>query len=353
MLRAMAERRAAGQAASLPRRVYCIWAARSLGEFKMLDAPLLDAAAQPSSWLHLRLHHTVGQSARSLQVAPLAPAMTARFSFVERDEGFSGDTENGGSSSGQHSSTSKEVQLAKGELGLERSSADGSTSSGSEGLSTARRPAGMPPRQRLVHPHREAGVSPYFWSLLRPLQPKSFGAAHLATVYLLTYLGAFCAALLAASYASQNVQQWQAGMLYCGLLTAMALGLPYGLAVFPVHMARYMRAAAAARRGGPESQPELVAPFQDEVDEPLLLERGTLRLRGSGAALPVHVGRPDFEGLLQEVSDECPPGCSVMGVYAAGPKGLNTAVQLAVSRLNGRRSTGSTYFELHFETTEL
>ena len=44
MLRAMAERRAAGQAASLPRRVYCIWAARTLGEFKSLDAPLLDAA---------------------------------------------------------------------------------------------------------------------------------------------------------------------------------------------------------------------------------------------------------------------------------------------------------------------
>lgn len=45
----------------------------------------------------------------------------------------------------------------------------------------------------------------------RPLQPKSFGVAHLAAVYLLTYLGAFCAALLAASYASQNVQQWQVG----------------------------------------------------------------------------------------------------------------------------------------------
>lgn len=62
-------------------------------------------------------------------------------------------------------------------------------------------------------------------------------------------------------------------MLYCGLLTAMALGLPFGLAVFPVHAARYLRASAAARRCGPEAQPELVAPFQDEVDEPLLLVR--------------------------------------------------------------------------------
>lgn len=182
-------------------------------------------------------------------------------------------------------------------------------------------------------------------SAYRPLQPKSFGAAHLAAVYVLTYLGAFCAALLAASYASQNVQQWQvrltggdgcvpltscslharayfnagkgckkgsslwpaghllyttqpplyhcrhpslqAGMLYCGLLTAMALGLPFGLAVFPVHAARYMRAAAAARRGGPEAQPELVAPFQDEVDEPLLLVRSAPKLCACLHGLPV------------------------------------------------------------------
>jgi hypothetical protein len=142
-------------------------------------------------------------------------------------------------------------------------------------------------------------------------------------------------------------------MLYCGLLTAMALGLPFGLAVFPVHAARYVRAAAAAPRGGPESQPELVAPFQDNVDEPLLLDRGTLRLRGSGAALPVQAGRPDFEGLLREVNEESPPSCGTIGVYVGGPKGLNTAVQLAVSSLNGRRGVADTYYELHREAVEL
>jgi hypothetical protein len=117
--------------------------------------------------LQLRLHHTVGQSTRSLDVAPLAPAMTARFSFVERSQQLSGDTEVGSARGSQSSPASKEVQLTKSDLGLERSSADGSTSSGSEGLSTARGPVGMPPRRRAVHPHREAGVSPYFWSLLR------------------------------------------------------------------------------------------------------------------------------------------------------------------------------------------
>lgn len=123
---------------------------------------------QPNSWLQLRLHHTVGQSARSLDVAPLAPAMTARFSFVERAERRSGDTEDGGAHGGQPSPASfKEVQMTKSDSALERSSADGSTSSGSEGLSTARGPVGMPPRRRVVHPHRESGASPYFWSLLR------------------------------------------------------------------------------------------------------------------------------------------------------------------------------------------
>lgn len=94
--------------------------------------------------------------------------MTARFSFVEHAEQCSGDTEDGGSK-GSHlsGSPSKDLQLSNSGLGLGRSSADGSTCSGSEGRSTARWSAGMPPHARAVHPHRESGVSPYFWSLLR------------------------------------------------------------------------------------------------------------------------------------------------------------------------------------------
>ena len=84
-----------------------------------------------------------------------------------------------------------------------------------------------------------------------------------------------------------------------------------------------------------------------------LQDCGTLRLRGSGTALPVHAGRPEFEGQLQEIDGECPPTCGTIGVYVGGPKGLNTAVQLAVSRLNGRRSAAGTYFELHREAVEL
>lgn len=117
----------------------------------------------PNSWLQLRLHHTVGQSTRSLAVAPLAPAMTARFSFVERPERISSDAEDAVASSST-GSLPKELQLSKSELALERGSADGSTSSG---RSTARGPAGAPPAPRAVHPHHEHGASPYFWTLLR------------------------------------------------------------------------------------------------------------------------------------------------------------------------------------------
>lgn len=46
MLRDLVARRAAGGAdAHLPRHVLFVWTARSLGEFKTLDAPLLEAAS--------------------------------------------------------------------------------------------------------------------------------------------------------------------------------------------------------------------------------------------------------------------------------------------------------------------
>lgn len=44
MLRSIAAQRAVGQHAGLPRRVRCVWAARSVREFHTLDAPLVMAA---------------------------------------------------------------------------------------------------------------------------------------------------------------------------------------------------------------------------------------------------------------------------------------------------------------------
>lgn len=64
-------------------------------------------------------------------------------------------------------------------------------------------------------------------------------------------------------------------------------------------------------------------------------------------------GRPDFEAALLEVADECSPACGTIGVYVGGPKGMNTAVRLAVARLNGQRRAEGAYFELHQEAVEL
>lgn len=105
-------------------------------------------------------------------------------------------------------------------------------------------------------------------------------------------------------------------MLYCMLLSAMALGLPFGLAVFPIHAYRHWAAARAARAGGPAARAELVAPLQDAVEDACQLDRGVLRVRGTGTALPLHQGRPDWGALLQEAAEDS--GCACVGVYSCG-----------------------------------
>lgn len=107
------------------------------------------------------------------------------------------------------------------------------------------------------------------------MQPQSFGAGHLAAVTLLTFVGAFCAVLLSAAY-TQQVPQWmvsacrpagaaaaaaaahalqhypacphllQGGLLYSVLMPAIGIGLPFLLAVFPVHAYRCAAEAEAA-----------------------------------------------------------------------------------------------------------
>lgn len=204
MLRGLAARRAAGQTAGLPRRVYCVWAARSAGEFKALDAPLLDAATQPGGWLQLRLHHTVSKSRASLAVAPLAPAMT----FCRRGDGDD-DAEAGG---GSGSRSGRDLQLSEAASGrLAEVPLDNDASFGGSAAAAARAALpGAAAAAAAAAPCRDAGASPYGWSLLRPVQPKSFGVGHLAAVYVLTFYGAFCAVLLAASYAKQvAVEGWQ------------------------------------------------------------------------------------------------------------------------------------------------
>lgn len=68
-------------------------------------------------------------------------------------------------------------------------------------------PPGPPASHLPAHPF---GAHALLGACCRPVQPQSFGVAHLAAVSVLTYTGAFCAVLLAAIYGSQ-VAHWQVG----------------------------------------------------------------------------------------------------------------------------------------------
>lgn len=304
MLRSMAAQHAAGGAAGLPRRVHCIWVARSAGEFSALDAPLLLAATSAKGWLELSLHLTVSRQPTGVDVSKPSPG-------------------------------SPPPALASTGSGSFKESADDASSVGGPSVGSGAMTA--------------PGASPFFFNRLRPVQPQSLGAGHLAGVYLLTYLGAFAGLLLAASYASQVVQ-WKGGMLYAVLLSALALGLPFGLAVFPAHAFRYWRHCRAARRGGKAA--EEVVPFGlcgALADSACVAGEDVVRF--GDAALPVHRGRPDIPAALRCAAAGAD---GPVGVYAGGPRGMMASVHLTVSKLNSEaRRSGGSRFELHREAVEL
>ncbi|KAL4437426.1 hypothetical protein ABPG75_004565 [Micractinium tetrahymenae] len=307
MLRSMAAQHVTGTAAGLPRRVRCIWVVRSAGELSSLDAPLLLAATSPKG-VELSLQLTGSGKPASIEMEPPAggpPALEApgSGSFKESDDA---------SSVGKESAEST--------------------------------------------PLTAPGASPFFFNRFRPVQPQSLGAGHLVGVYLLTYLGAFAGLLLAASYASQVVQ-WKGGMPYAVLLSALAVGLPFGLAVFPAHafrkgdtVAQYWRHCRAVRQGGKAG--EEVAPYGlcgALADSACVV--GDDMVRFGDAALPVQRGRPDIPAVLRSAAAE---GTGAVGVYVGGPRGMMASVHLTVARLNSEtRRAGGPRFELHREAVEL
>ncbi|KAI7837696.1 hypothetical protein COHA_008489 [Chlorella ohadii] len=318
MLRSIAAQRAAGQHPGLPRRVRCVWAARSVREFHTLDAPLLLAATDPAGWLDLSLHVT-GSSAPAIELSSNAGEAPAHLPKKGSSASFKGS---------------------------DLASCDSSVKDPSEAETED---------AQLLAPHAQRTASPFFWSMLRPVQPQTFGVAHIAAVNVLVVLGAFCAALLAASYNSQVVQ-WKGGMLFAVLLPAVGLGLPYAIAVFPVHALRYWRAARAVKQGADGCKAEMVTPYADNsalISNACSVDKCSVSL--GDASLEVQQGRPDVEGLLRKAAAEAGPG-NVVGVYAGGPPPLMTAVHLAVARLNGGACSGGAegaYLELHKEAVEL
>lgn len=58
----------------------------------------------------------------------------------------------------------------------------------------------------------------------------------------------------------------QGGFLYSVLMPAVGLGLPFALAVFPVHAWRYWRACKAAKQGGKASIDQWATPYSHNND---------------------------------------------------------------------------------------
>lgn len=130
MLRSIAAQRAAGQHSRLPRRVRCVWAARSVREFHTLDAPLLLAATDPAGWLDLSLHVT-GSSAPAIELSSNAGEAPAHLPKKGSSASFKGS---------------------------DLASCDSSVKDPSEAETED---------AQLLAPHAQRTASPFFWSMLR------------------------------------------------------------------------------------------------------------------------------------------------------------------------------------------
>lgn len=147
----------------------------------------------------------------------------------------------------------------------------------------------------------------------------------------------------------------QGGMVTAVLMSAVAMGLPFALAVFPAHLLRYLAAERSLARG--DAPAAAAVPYEDSsalADERVVVDAasGAVRLPGEGAGLRSVRGRPDVAAYLRTAAGEARAGS--VGVYTGGPTGLVTSVRLAVAELNDAWAPANdTYFELHEETAEL
>ncbi|GAB4822887.1 hypothetical protein N2152v2_009933 [Parachlorella kessleri] len=417
----------------LPRRVVCVWAARTMEEFSMLDAPLLRAATSSSGWLTLQLYLTGAStphaSARprpflgggaSTGIAPhphpsLCGGSSANTSSPPRQPKMSLLASNnpkashpnthlashwgsgqsstissswgGGMAKGNHtwqgypqplsgsmSESSLNGMISSSHYG---SGSHGNTAkpgppfspyitqqgSGTTGSPTSSIRGGRQPWLTVnvsqagaaAGPVHIRGASPFGWTLLRPAQPLTFGTVHLALVFLLAYFGALCAALIGASYLNEEgAVQWKGGILICVLISAVAMGLPYFLVIFPVHAFRYWRGSTSVldREAQDPAAQAFVQPYGEQAQleaQRCIVDNSSVLLPGEGVALKAHLGRPDLAGTLHAAALES--RAATVGVYAGGPEGLMRSVHLTVCQLNSRQE--GAYFDLHNESVQL
>ncbi|PSC74273.1 Superoxide-generating NADPH oxidase heavy chain subunit B [Micractinium conductrix] len=299
--------------AGLPSRVHLVWAARQPREFCILDADLLAAALSNDGWLKIELYCT-GPSA-AIDGPKLEPS----------------------ASSASSGSDELKPQPSFDQKGSPKSSPSRVPSAAT--VTAAATPA----------PHASALASPFFHKVARVVQPQAVGAWHLAAVYLLVWLGAFLGTYLGAASPTSlpYPRLLQVGMVWFFAQAVMSIGVPYALAVLPVHMWR--------QPGSGEALP--LAPPQEPSGHGsgCRLVGNTLTACGE-VGLQVAPGRPSLRDTLLSARKQASPG-STLGVFVGGPEPLTREAHLQVAALNDagccRAGSKGAHFELHAMTHTL
>ncbi|KAK9829109.1 hypothetical protein WJX72_003939 [[Myrmecia] bisecta] len=284
-----------------PSKVYFVWSCRGSSMFTLLDQDIISAATDPSGWLDTRLHSTAPLG----DVQEVNRAMDAKLAAMYDPDVSAG---------GKHGS--------------------------------------------IKH------ASSYGWSLARKVQPRSLGLWHEAIVLLLAAVGAFFGIYLAATWFAEvkaagktttKAMSWQLGLLFALLSAVGAPGLPYMLAIFPVHLYRYVKDSRRVSQGEDEG------PFGDAgmpvvTAQPSVVAKGQLSMPEADLHLDISPGRPDMRATLDHIL-AAHAGTKRIGVYVSGPTSLVNSATTICASLNDTRAVKTravkTHLEVHKETFEL
>ncbi|KAL4432588.1 hypothetical protein ABPG77_000525 [Micractinium sp. CCAP 211/92] len=312
MLRHEIRRRRNDPSAASP-RVHFVWASRHPREFCITEPEILAALGDPSGWLTMDLHCTGDMQLE----APPSPSKDKDM-ISPRDSG----SDNGMDIKGSQT---------------------------------------MPP---ISDTPKIAGAcplsSPLFHKHARVIQPQTAGPAHLAAVYLLAWVGALLGTYLGGAYIGetytswdstgadyQNQFYWKAGLVWFFTQAILSIGLPFVLAVAPMHLWRYWR--ATVQKDADELLPPVPAEEPTGHGAGCMLVAGALTASAGEDGLRIAAGRPDLRAALEAAGSAANKGSGLakgnVGVFVGGPEPLTRQVLLAVARLNDR--CGGPHFQFH------
>ncbi|KAI3436428.1 hypothetical protein D9Q98_005845 [Chlorella vulgaris] len=302
---------------SLPGRVHFVWASRNPREFCILDAELLEAARASDGWLTIELYSTKGAP-----TSTDAPALKS----IDGVKGTIDSSDDEGAST----TTGSFEKKVSGELSSIPSFSNAAT----------------------IHADASGRLSsPMFQKYARVIQPQVVDLLHLAAVYVLVWMGAFLATVLAGNYYAEvetwsdsygerrpRPTSWKMGMILFFCQAVMLIGLPYVLAVLPVHLWRYWQDTKRSSAG----VLPLAAPQRPTGHGAGCKMVGGMLTACGEAGLEIMGGRPQPIEVLQAVSKDLTTSHTV-GVFVGGPEAMTHAVQLEVAGMNGYGRTGPYY----------